>query len=388
MSESEASKLLAIRRLIAPILILAVSTGIFVALINNQPTLKTTAKRPVPVAVRALNINLAPMQLSVSSEGNVQPSVETKLVAQVAGEVIKLSPSLVAGGDFSKGDILLNLDPRDYEIALARSHAAMSRAQAEQLFAAEDAARIRSLYAEELASIAQLQSAQRILTVANAALDDAAAMVKRARVDLERTVFRAPFNGRVRTENVDVGQFLSKGAMIATLYDTDRLQVRLPLADAQLAYLDPSYAQTGLAGEEPADVTLSANFAGDRQSWSAKLLRTEGDISTKSRFLHVIVEVTETINSNGVRLPVGLFVDAVITGRTVDNLVSVPRTALRPDNSVMVIDDDNQLHYRDVSVFKLSDRDVLISGGLASGERISISPLQFVVEGMPVAVID
>ena len=388
MSESEASKLLAIRRLIAPILILAVSSGIFVALINNQPTLKTTAKRPVPVAVRALNINLAPMQLSVSSEGNVQPSVETKLVAQVAGEVIKLSPSLVAGGDFSKGDILLNLDPRDYEIALARSRAAMSRAQAEQLFAAEEAARIRSLYAEELASIAQLQSAQRILTVANAALDDAAAMVKRARVDLERTVFRAPFNGRVRTENVDVGQFLSKGAMIATLYDTDRLQVRLPLADAQLAYLDPSYAQTGLAGEEPADVTLSANFAGDRQSWSAKLLRTEGDISTKSRFLHVIVEVTETVNSNGVRLPVGLFVDAVITGRTVDNLVSVPRTALRPDNSVMVIDDDNQLHYRDVSVFKLSDRDVLISGGLASGERISISPLQFVVEGMPVAVID
>ena len=388
MGESEASKLLAIRRLIAPILILAVSTGIFVALINNQPTLKTTAKRPVPVAVRALNINLAPMQLSVSSEGNVQPSVETKLVAQVAGEVIKLSPSLVAGGDFSKGDILLNLDPRDYEIALARSRAAMSRAQAEQLFAAEEAARIRSLYAEELASIAQLQSAQRILTVANAALDDADAMVKRARVDLERTVFRAPFNGRVRTENVDVGQFLSKGAMIATLYDTDRLQVRLPLADAQLAYLDPSYAQTGLAGEEPADVTLSANFAGDRQSWSAKLLRTEGDISTKSRFLHVIVEVTETVNSNGVRLPVGLFVDAVITGRTVDNLVSVPRTALRPDNSVMVIDDDNQLHYRDVSVFKLSDRDVLISGGLASGERISISPLQFVVEGMPVAVID
>ena len=379
---------MAIRRLIAPILILAVSTGIFVALINNQPTLKTTAKRPVPVAVRALNINLAPMQLSVSSEGNVQPSVETRLVAQVAGEVVELSPSLVAGGDFSKGDILLNLDPRDYEIALARSQAAMSRAQAEQRFAAEEAARIRSLYGEELASIAQLQSAQRILAVANAALDDAAAAVKRARVDLERTVFRAPFNGRVRTENVDVGQFLSKGAMIATLYDTDRLQVRLPLADAQLAYLDPSYAQTGLAGEEPADVTLSANFAGDRQSWSAKLLRTEGDISTKTRFLHVIVEVTETVNSNGVRLPVGLFVDAVIAGRTVDNLVSVPRTALRPDNSVMVIDDDNRLHYRDVSVFKLSDRDVLISRGLASGERISISPLQFVVEGMPVAVID
>lgn len=388
MNDGTSGKPSAIKRLLVPLLILALSAAIFVVLVNNQPTLKTTVKEPVPVAVRALDINLAPMQLSVSSEGNVQPSVETKLVAQVAGEVVELSSSLVGGGDFSKNDVLLKLDPRDYEIALARSQAALSRAQADQRFAAEETARIRSLYGEELASIAQLQSAERSLAVANAALDDASAAVKRASVDLERTVFTAPFNGRVRAENVDVGQFLSKGAMIATLYDTDRLQVRLPLADAQLAYLDSSYAQTGLAGEEPADVVLTADYAGDTQSWSAKLLRTEGDISTKSRFLHVIVEVTETLNSNGVRLPVGLFVDAVITGRTVENLVSVPRTALRPDNSVMVIDDDNQLHFRDITVFKLSDGDVLISEGLASGERISISPLQFVVEGMPVTVID
>ena len=388
MNDGTASKPSAIKRLLVPLVILALSAAIAVALINNQPTLETTLKEPVPVAVRALDIKLAPMQLSVSSEGNVQPSIETKLVAQVAGEVVELSSSLVAGGDFSKGDVLLKLDPRDYEIALARSEAALSRAQAEQRFSAEEAARIRSLYSKELASVAQLQSAERLLAIANATLDDASAAVKRASVDLERTVFTAPFNGRVRAENVDVGQFLSKGAMIATLYDTDRLQVRLPLADAQLAYLDPSYAQTGLAGEEPADVVLTANYAGDTQSWSAKLLRTEGDISTKSRFLHVIVEVTETLNGNDVRLPVGLFVDAVITGRTVDDLVSVPRTALRPDNTVMVIDDGNQLHFRDVTVFKLSDSDVLISEGLASGERISISPLQFVVEGMPVTVID
>ena len=388
MNDGAPTKPSAAKRVIAPALILAFSVVIFIGLINNQPTLKTTAKEPVPVAVRALDVRLAPMQLRVSSEGNVQPSVETKLVAQVAGEVIELSSSLVAGGNFSKGDILLKLDPRDYEVALSRSQATLSRAQAERRFATEEITRIRSLYGDELASIAELQSAERLLAVANAASDDAAAAVKRASVDLERTVFTAPFNGRVRAEDVDIGQFLSKGAMIATLYDTDRLQVRLPLADAQLAYLDPSYAQTGMSGEEPANVVLTANYAGDMQSWSAKLLRTEGDISTKSRFLHVIVAVTETLNSNGVRLPVGLFVNAVIDGRTVDNLVSIPRTALRPDNSVMVIDDSDKLHFRDVSVFKLSDNDVLISEGLASGERISISPLQFVVEGMPVTVID
>ena len=388
MNDAASRKSSVMKKLIAPLLILALSAAIFVALVSNQPTLKTTVKEPVPVAVRALEINTGPMQLSVNSEGNVQPSVETKLVAQVAGEVIEVSDSLVAGGDFSKGDVLLRLDPRDYEIAVTRSRAALSRTEAEQRFAAEEAARIKSLYGDELASIAELQNAERLLAVANAALADAKAALMRATVDLERTVFRAPFNGRVRGENVDAGQFVAKGSMIATLYDTDRLQVRLPLADSQLAYLDASYAQTGLAGDTPANVLLTADYAGDTQTWGAKLLRTEGDISVKSRFLHVIVEVTNTLSSNGVRLPVGLFVDAAIEGRTVDNLVSVPRTALRPDNSVMIINERNQLEFRDVSIFKLSDSDVLISEGLVSGERISTSPLQFVVEGMPVTVIN
>lgn len=388
MNDGASNRTSAMKRVITPLLIVAVSAAIFVLLVSNQPALKTTVKEPVPVAVRALDINLETMQLSVASEGNVQPRVETKLVAQVAGEVIDVSSRLVAGGDFARGDVLLKLDPRDYEIALARSEALLSRSEAEQRFASEETARIRSLYGEELASIAELQSAERLLAVSGAVLDDARAAVKRARLDLERTVLIAPFNGRVRAENVDIGQFLSKGAMIATLYDTDRLQVRLPLADSQLAFLDPSYAKTGLADKDPADVSLTAEYAGGEQSWSAKLLRTEGDISTKSRFLHVMVEVTETVNSNGVRLPVGLFVGAAIQGRKVDGLVSVPRTALRPDNSVMVIDDDDRLRFRDVTVFKLSDSDVLISEGLASGERISISPLQFVVEGMPVTVID
>ena len=388
MNDAASRKSSVMKKLISPLLILALSAAIFVALVSNQPTLKTTVKEPVPVAVRALEINTGPMQLSVNSEGNVQPSVETKLVAQVAGEVIDVSDSLVAGGEFSKGDILLRLDLRDYEIAVTRSQAAMSRAEAEQRFAAEEAARIKSLYGDELASIAELQNAERLLAVANAALADAKAALMRATVDLERTVFRAPFNGRVRGENVDAGQFVAKGSMIATLYDTDRLQVRLPLADSQLAYLDASYAQTGLAGDTPANVLLTADYAGDTQTWSAKLLRTEGDISVKSRFLYVIVEVTNTLSSNGVRLPVGLFVDAAIEGRTMDNLVSVPRTALRPDNSVMIINERNQLEFRDVSIFKLSDSDVLISEGLVSGERISTSPLQFVVEGMPVTVIN
>ena len=175
--------------------------------------------------------------------------------------------------------------------------------------------------------------------------------------------------------------------MIATLYDTDRLQVRLPLADSQLAYLDASCAQTGLAGDTPANVLLTADYAGDTQTWSAKLLRTEGDISVKSRFVCHRGSYQHT-QQQRCQVTGWTVRRCVIEGRTMDNLVSVPRTALRPDNSVMIINERNQLEFRDVSIFKLSDSDVLISEGLVSGERISTSPLQFVVEGMPVTVIN
>lgn len=376
------------RKLIAPVAVLLIATAIYIALVKTTPSLNTTAKDPVPVAVKALTIAPATVDLVVSSQGNVQPRAETKLVAQVAGEVKTVGPSLLSGAAFTEGDVLLIIDPRDYKIAIDRAQANLERSKAEASFAENEAARIQSLYAKELASDTEVQQAERLLAVATAGLMDANAALRRAEVDLERTVIKAPFSGRVRSESADIGQFLQKGAHIGTVYATDRLEVRLPLADSQLAYLHPSYANTGVAGETPASVQLSAEYAGSRQTWEALLTRTEGDISTKSRFLHVIAEVTETVNDNGVRLPVGLFVEAEIEGRSVDDLVSIPRTALRADNTVMVIDDNNQLHFRDVEVFKLSAEDVLISGGLSAGERINTSPLQFVVEGMPVRVVD
>lgn len=388
MNQSPSPRSFKPRKLIAPVAVLLIATAIYIALVKTTPSLNTTAKDPVPVAVKALTIAPATVDLVVSSQGNVQPRAETKLVAQVAGEVKTVGPSLLSGAAFTEGDVLLTIDPRDYEIAIDRAQANLERSKAEASFAENEAARTQSLYAKKLASDTEVQQAERLLAVASAGLMDANAALERAKVDLERTVIKAPFSGRVRSESADVGQFLQKGAHIGTVYATDRLEVRLPLADSQLAYLHPSYANTGVAGETPASVQLTAEYAGSRQTWEALLTRTEGDISTKSRFLHVIAEVTETVNDNGVRLPVGLFVEAEIEGRSVDDLVSIPRTALRADNTVMVIDDNNQLHFRDVDVFKLSAEDVLVSGGLSAGERINTSPLQFVVEGMPVRVVD
>jgi RND family efflux transporter MFP subunit len=310
-----------------------------------------------------------------------------ELVTQVAGKVVSVAPNLLSGGEFAEGEPLITLDPRDYEIALAQAHASLDRANAELDFATEEQSRVRALYAQELTSIVKVQSAERAFLVARAAKSDADATVSRAQIDLGRTVLEAPFHGRVRSESVDVGQFFQKGASIATLYDTQRLEVRLPLADAQLAYLDTEFANTGIAAADRIPVTLTANYGGRQQSWTAQLMRSEGDISTTTRFLYVIAEVSNSTNANGMRLPIGLFVNATIQGRSVDGLVSIPRTALRSNNNVMVIDENSRLRFREVQVFRLSETHALISGGLSSGERISISALQFVVEGMPVQVI-
>ena len=388
MSQSSNPRPLTLSKIMTPLVVLIIALGIYVALINSTPELNTTQKDPIPVAVRAQTIALETISLEVTSEGNVQPRAQTQLVAQVSGEVIAVADALSSGGQFQRGDTLLELDPRDYQIARSRAQASLDRARAERDFASEEAARVRTLYGDELASIADLQRAERTLSVAEASVNEAAAALERASIDLERTVIKAPFNGRVRSESVDIGQFLREGASIATIYDTERLEVRFPLADAQLAFLDPDYARLGSAGDEAATVTLMAKFAGDMQSWEAKLTRTEGDISTRSRFLHVIAEVSDTTSDKGVQLPIGLFVNGIITGRDVEGLVRIPRTALRAYNTVMVIDENDQLHFRDVKIFQLTSDSALISAGLDEGERISISPLQFVVEGMPVQVID
>ena len=388
MSESASGRsTFSVKKLLTPVTIIALSLVIYTVLINNKPEIVTAAKEPVPVAVRALTVTPQTLALSVTSEGNVQPRVEMELVTQVAGEVISVASSLVTGGEFTVGDTLITVDPRDYEIALLRARTSLARADAELNYAKEEQVRVRALYAKKLASLAQLQATERAFLVAQSAEADASARVSRAQIDLERTVLKAPFSGRVRDEAVDVGQFLQKGRAVATLYDTERLEVRLPLADAQLAYLDSEFANTGIASADFVPVTLTANFGGRLQSWTAQLMRSEGDISTTSRFLYVIAEVSNSTNENGMRLPVGLFVNATIQGRTVDELVSIPRTALRSGNNVMVIDESNRLRFREVQIFRLSETYALISEGLNSGERISISALQFVVEGMPVQVI-
>ena len=374
------------RKLFIPALVVIASIFGAVTLMATSPQLKPAAVEPVAAAVRVTEVVPEAIQLKVHSQGTVVPNTESELIPEVSGRVVWKSPALVNGGYFEQGDVLLRLEDNDYRSALERAKATLTRAQAEFEHARFEFQRLKSLEERQLTSRSQLENQQRAYRVAEAALQDARATFAQANRDLTRTEVKAPFTGLVRREAVDIGQFVSRGGAVATIYAADTAEVRLPIADRQLAFLTLPVAHRGeLPLEAQPNVVLEADYAGRKLSWQGKIVRTEAQIDTASRMVHVIARVENA--EQEVPLSVGLFVKAEIDGLTVDDVVVLPRNALRNGNRVLVVDADNKLYYRDIDPLRLYRDEVLVRGGLEAGERVCVSPLQTAVDGMTVEPI-
>jgi RND family efflux transporter MFP subunit len=294
-----------------------------------------------------------------------------------------MSPKLVAGGYFNAGEVLARVDDLDYRNTLDRAKATLGRAEAEREHAHFDYKRLKSLEERRLTSRSQLEDSLRTLRVADASLQDARVNHEQAVQNVERTAIHAPFTGLVRSESVDIGQFVSRGSPIATLYASDLVEVRLPVADRQLAFLN---LPPTLRGELPADqqpkVTLTTEYAGRQLEWQGKIVRSEAEIDISSRMVHLVARVPTVPDQTP--LSVGLFVEAEIEGLSAEDIVVLPRSALRNDDQVLVVDADNTLHFRAIEQLRLYQDNVLIKSGLQQGDRVCVSPIQTAVEGMSV----
>lgn len=371
------------RNLVLPTIVIALSVLSAMLLWASRPTLSPQASEPLATTVRVLSVLPTQVALRVSSQGSVVPRTESDLVPEVSGRVTWLSPNLVPGGYFEAGEPLLRIDAADYDNQVTRARAAFDRAQAENEHARFEYERLQSLRERQLASASQAEDAQRRARVAEASMAEAEAALWQAKRELERTTVRAPFPGLVRQKQIDVGQFVGRGTAIARLYATDNVEVRLPVADEQLAYLDLPIGFRGtLPVEQAPHVDLSLRFAGQDLHWQGRITRTEAEIDSKSRMVHLVAQVSNADQQTP--LSVGMFVQAEVHGRIVDDIVSLPRDALRNDDQVLVVDDQNRLRFRRVELLRLQGDEVLISGGLAAGERVCVSPLATVIDGMPV----
>lgn len=371
------------RKIVLPLVVLGVSAAIAGVLLSTS---SPVASRPVERMLRAVRtrpVELKPVRLDVRSQGTVVPRTESDLIPEVSGPVVWTSSALVSGGYVQEGQSLLRIDRADYEAAVQRSRAQLARAEGENEHAQKSLERQQDLAKRRVASDSDLNDAERVARVAAAGVEEARVALDQAERDLARTEIRAPYTGRIRSEQVDVGQFLTRGQPFARAYATDFVEIRLPIADAQLAYLDlpTGPSRTREAPVEPR-VTLRARFAGREREWSGRVVRTEGEIDAKSRLVHVVARVA---NDGGAEtLPVGLFVQAEIEGRGAEDVAIVPRQALRDGRRVLVVDAEDRIRFREVEVLRVEGEDVLIASGLEAGEKICVSLLQTPVDGMRV----
>ena len=372
-----------IRTFVIPTAIVLLFLSVAATLMATAPVLEPANDTPTPLTVRVRTIETESIELKVHSQGTVAPSTVSQLIPEVSGRVIWTSPNLVAGGYFEAGQELARIDDLDYRNAQNRANAALKRTTAEVEHAKYEYGRLRSLAERKLVSRSALENGLRAYRVTQAAFEDAQANSEQAQENVKRTVLRAPFTGLVRAENIDIGQFASRGQPIATLYANNVVEVRLPIADRQLAFLNLPPLRNGNFPEymQPT-VKLSADYGGQTREWFGKIVRAEAEIDTSSRMVQLVARVESAEDSQD--LSVGLFVTAEIAGLAVENIVRLPRSAIRNDNQVLLVDTENRLRFRDIQPLRLYKDNVLINAGLIPGERVCVSTVQTAIEGMAV----
>ncbi|HJP49594.1 MAG TPA: efflux RND transporter periplasmic adaptor subunit [Pseudomonadales bacterium] len=368
--------------------VLLIAGIVAVGLVATAPKPERVELEAVATAVRITEIEKQQVRLQVRSQGTVTPRTESSLIPEVSGRIEWISPNLVPGGYFEDNEVMLKIDDRDHNAAVERSKASLARAKAEAEHSTFELKRLQELVKDKLTSQSSLESALRASRVSQAVLRESEVAMRQAERDLLRTEVRAPYKGLVRSKNVDVGQFVSRGNPIAQIYSSDSVEVRIPLADSQLAFLDLPLGQRGELSEAlQAEVVLSTHYGGQYYEWRGRLVRTEAEINTRTRMVNAVVRVEENVGTDQPPLPVGLFVHANISGRLVKDVVVLPRAALRNQSQVLVVDNDNRLRYRNVELLRFDRDDVIISSGLENGELVNLSPIQTVIDGMHVKPI-
>ena len=347
----------------------------------KQPPPKKEAKDNA-LLVETLTLVKEPIDFKIASQGTVQPLINTTLSAEVSGRIIYISDKFVAGGLFNANEVLLEIDPTDYEVAVAQSRALVKQRQIEY----EGAKKLRK---SGFRAEAELASAEAALAAAKSSL-------VRDERNLDRTKIRLPYKGIVREKAADLGQYVNPGSRLAVTFAIESAEVRLPLTDRDLSFLDlPAYQQLGIDKDKLPNVTLSAIQKGQTVSWQAKIIRTEGVVDINSRVTFAVAQVIDPYKTNQTlvannepALPMGTYVSAEISGVTIDNLIKVPRSVLRSQSQLLVVDEDNKLRIRDVDILHTDDSYAYIKGGVDSGERITITAIEAPINGMRLRTTD
>ena len=380
-----------------PLILVLSSVLVVIGLIALQSS-KRAERKPETnkaVLVDTIEAQVVSLNFSVNSQGTVRPRTETTLVTEVSGKIVSVAPEFVAGGFFRKGEVLLQIDPSDYQAGLKRAEAALASRKAKL---ADETARSEQALKDwknmgKTGEPSDLGLRKPQMADAKANVSAAEADVQKARRDLERTRITVPYDGLVRQKAVDIGQYVSPGTRLGITFAIDTAEVRLPLTNNDLSYLDlPSETDVQTKRKSYPPVTLSADNAGQNNQWQARIIRTEGVVDETSRVVYAVAQVIDPYGvlgqSHQQELKIGTFVNADIQGLPAENVVVLPRFVLRPDNTVLVANADNLLVIQPVEVLRAEPKKVYISKGIAGGARIVVTTLDAPVPGTRLAIRD
>ena len=359
-------------------------------LAGNRPAIRhQRPSAPVPV-VRVMKATTGSRRVVIQGHGTVRACRRISLVPEVGGKVVYVSSSLVNGGQFSRGDVLLRIEPADYRVAVTLAEAKVKDAESALMTARESSAAAREEWAvhgpagTRDAAPPPLVAREPQLMAARARLEAERANLEKARLNLERTELRAPFDGRVEQENVDIGQYVLPGQALGTLFSTRSAEIVVPLEKEDLRWLDVPGFTSGPGPGTPARVR--AELAGRVSFYRARVVRAEGRLDEKTRMVNIVVRV-ERPYAGRPPLAVGLFVTVLFQGHVLPGAAVIPRCALHDGAVVWVVNGNHRLVFRKVVVARTWDDSALVSRGLNSGETIVLSPLEVVTDGMRVRIV-
>jgi len=375
-------------KIVLPLLVVLAGFVGMRLMIASRPEPKKVARENPGALVETLTVARGDRQVQVHGTGTVQASRQIEITPQVGGRVVEVSPSLVAGGYFSQGELLFRIEATDYQLAVDKAQAALARAEYEMAtvegqarVARQEWQRLRLDDGEGEPNPLVLYEPQ--LKNAQAGLQSARAALAQTELDLQRTAVHAPFAGIIRSESVDPGLVVRAGTPVAVLAGTAQAEIVVPLPLAELAWLQVPRPGAREAGS-PATVRLTT--ARSTHEWRGRILRSLGEVDPQGRMARVVVGVDDPYglqagNDAGQELAVGTFVEVVLHGETLPDVAVIPAAALRDGDRVWVMN-DSHLAIRPVEVVRRAREEVVVGRGLASGERLVLTNVAGATEGM------
>ncbi len=381
-------------RLLLPLVVLGGAAWGAFTILSNKPEARRSRPPKAQISVEATRLKPQTYSITIRSYGVVQPRTESTLIPQVSGKIIKVASNFREGGFFEEGQLLVTIDPRDYEAEvkiaeanLVQARLALEEERAKAAQALRDWKRLRQ---SGRPSDLVLRKPQ--MNAAQASIQAAATRLEQVKVNLERTRIRAPYAGRILSKEVDVGQFVPTGTQLAKVYAVDYAEIRLPLNSQQLELVDiPEPYRGDSRTEEGPPVMIKYRSAEQTYRWEARIVRTDGAFDVNSRQLFVVAQVD---NPYGRRpegnppLKIGQFVEAEIAGSRLDEVIVIPRSALYQGDEVVLIE-DGKIRRKAVTIIWSNSEDVVIREGVQAGDILALTPVGSLISGTQVnAIVD